>query len=486
MEAEVLIVGKGIAGCSSALAAAQNGAEVLVVSKGDDTSTSKAQGGIAVSRGNPEKFKKDIIEASSGYADKKAVEKLVKESDNIINNILIDKLGIPFEKNKNDKFDYAKEGGHSESRILHIDANTGKHIQKNFLSYIKNKSSITILQNTSVIDLINREDTIYGAILDREKEIVPCYAGATILATGGIGAIYPNSTNPWATGDGIALAALAGADINDMEFVQFHPTVYSGEDPFLLSEALRGEGALLFNANGERFMSNYHPDGELAPRDIASRAVQKEIQKTGNVVLDVSSIDFKENFPTLVEKCEKRGIDWKSDIPVAPAEHFLCGGINVNEKGETNLPRLFAAGECARTGVHGANRLASTSLLEGLIWGLEAGKKASEFKPKTVDSPDLPNRDPELPEGLIKEKFSRLRKIMGENLGPTRNKKDIDKANSMLRKLNGEIDSYVRARVSVPLYELRFASLTGFLISKAASERKKSIGCHYIEENPQT
>ncbi|RKD93261.1 L-aspartate oxidase [Halopiger aswanensis] len=490
--ADVLVVGSGIAGCAAALAAAREGADVLLVTKAerpDDASTDWAQGGISTTRGDPESLKEDIIAASDGTADPDAVDVLVENADDAVEDVLIDTLEIEFdEAERSDDgdgaFDYAREAAHSEERILHVDASTGSHILRPFLHYVDDHDRIEVRQDTAALELITHEGRVYGALSDEEPDGHPIYAGATILATGGIGALYSRSTNPDdATGDGIAMAALAGADVADMEYVQFHPTAYAGEDPFLLSEALRGEGAVLRNADRDRFMPDYHPDAELAPRDVVARAVASERAETGEVVLDVSPLEFEADFPDLAEKCRERGLE--SEIPVAPCEHFCCGGIDVDDRGRATLGRLYAVGECARTGVHGANRLASTSLLEGLVWGLRAGEDVVETapEPEIVDAPELRNRDPDLPERFAAEKFTRLQATLDEYLGLERDPDEIARAHGVLRRLKGEVDAYIRTRTSRELYELRNASVAALLIARAASENTESRGCHYVVDD---
>ncbi len=356
---------------------------------------------------------------------------------------------------------------------------------------------MTIAEDTAALTLVTHEGRVHGAMLEHDDEIRPVFAGSTILATGGVGALYDHTTNPEsATGDGIAMAALAGAKTKDMAYVQFHPTAFSGrveprstnraatprDDPFLVSEAVRGEGAVLRNADGERFMVDEHPDAELAPRDVVARAVQRERERTGEVVLDTTPLDFEGTFPDLAEKCDERGVPLDS-IPVAPSEHFLCGGIEVNDHGETSLDRLFAVGECARTGVHGANRLASTSLLEGLVWGLRAGERAVDVStgPESVETPGLLNSDPALPAGFARDKFTRLRGVMDEYVGLSRNPDDLRRATAALRRLKGEVDAYARTRTARDLYELRNASVVSLLIARDAMEAE-SVGCHHVEE----
>ncbi|WP_323190853.1 FAD-dependent oxidoreductase [Halostella sp. PRR32] len=492
--ADVLVVGSGIAGCSAALAAAREGADVLVVTKAerpDGASTDWAQGGIATTRGDPESFTEDILAASADTADADAVDVLVENAPAAVSDVLVDTLGVEFDTS-GAGYDFAREAGHSTSRILHVDASTGEHLLRPFLHYLDERDGIRIREDTAALDLITHEGRVHGALLDSEPGGEPAFAGATVLATGGIGACYRRSTNPpGATGDGLAMAALAGADVADMEYVQFHPTAYAGREAqsegtgsdgtFLVSEAVRGEGAHLRNGDGERFMPDYHEDAELAPRDVVARAVDAERTETGEVVLDVSPLDFAGEFPDLAEKCEERGVDWTDGIPVAPCEHFLCGGIDVDDRGRTSLDRLFAVGECARTGVHGANRLASTSLLEGLVWGLRAGEAAVGNEIIESEPPELLDSDPDLPERFADEKFTRLRRVMEEQVGIRRTPDGLRRASAVLRRLKGEVDAYVRTRTARDLYELRNASVTALLVARAAAENEESVGCHYLE-----
>jgi L-aspartate oxidase len=494
---DLLVIGSGIAGCAAALAGARAGAEVTLATKasrpGDSTSY-WAQGGIAVTRGDPEALERDILAAGDGESDPEAVEVLANEADGAVRDVLVDTLDVEFDS------DYGREAAHEEARIRHVDASTGKHVLVPFLEHLASREEVTLLEDAAALELYTHEGRVHGAILERGGERAPCFAGATVLATGGIGACYRRSTNPrTATGDGIAMAALAGADVADMEYVQFHPTAFAGgagdrdanggandtdrDDggTFLLSEAVRGEGAVLRNADGDRFMPEYHPDAELAPRDVVARAVAAERDRTGEVVLDVEPIDFTGSFPDLADACAQRGVEIESGIPVAPAEHFLCGGIDVDTVGRASLDRLFAVGECARTGVHGANRLASTSLLEGLVWGLRAGEAAAGFEPEPIEAPELLDRDPDLPERFAAEKFTRLRRVMDEHLGIVRDPGGISRAQAVLRRLKGEVDAYTRTRTSRELYELRGACVTALLVARAAAENDESRGCHHLE-----
>jgi L-aspartate oxidase len=498
---EVLVVGSGIAGCAAALAAAREGADVTLATKAtepEDASSWWAQGGIAVTREHPGAFREDIVAASDGEADPDAVDTLVENATAAVEDVLLATLDVEFDTveesakvddgaDADDAFAYAREAAHSEPRILHVNASTGRYVLPPLLSHLADHGNVTVREDTAALELVTHEGRVHGAVLERDGEFAPCFAGATVLATGGIGACYPRTTNPeGSTGDGVAMAALAGADIEDMEYVQFHPTAYAGaesEDTFLLSEAVRGEGALLRNAEGERFMPDYHEDAELAPRDVVARAVSGEIDATGGVTLDVSPLDFADEFPDLAHKCEEHGVDWESGIPVAPAEHFLCGGIDVDDRGRASLDRLFAVGECSRTGVHGANRLASTSLLEGLVWGLRAGETAADAgDPEVVEAPELRDSDPALPDNFARDKFVRLRRVMGEYAGLSRTPENLNRAQAVLRRLKGEVDAYIRTRTSRSLYELRSATVVALLVTRAASENPESRGCHYLVE----
>ena len=487
---DVLVVGSGIAGLAAALGAVREGSDVTVATKAtrpEGASSWWAQGGIAVSRDDPEQFKRDIITASDDTADPDAVDVLVENANDAVEDVLLETLEVEFDTNgSGDSLDFTREAAHSEDRILHVDAATGKHIHVPFLNYLDAHENVTIRDDTAALELIRHEGRVHGAMLESDGDVTPYFAGSVVLATGGIGELYPRTTNPdMATGDGIAMAALAGAGVEDMEYIQFHPTVCIPDESddsgvFLVSEAVRGEGGLLRNGDGERFMPDYHEDAELAPRDVVSRAVKAEREATGAVTLDVSPLDFAAEFPGLAQRCRDHGVDWTDGIPVAPAEHFLCGGVAVDDRGRTTLDRLYAVGECSRTGVHGANRLASTSLLEGLVWGLRAGEDAAGKRIDPIEAPDLLERDPDLPERFAHDKMHRLRRVMDEQLGVERDPDELGRAMAMLRRLKGEVDAYVRTRTSRSLYELRHASVTALLVARHASENDRSVGTHNL------
>ena len=490
---DVLILGSGIAGLSAALGAAREGANVTIATKATrpaGASTWWAQGGIAVARANPAQFKRDIAVASSDTADPKALDVLTRHADEAVRDVLIETIGVDFDTDASG-FDYGREAAHSDDRILHVDASTGRHIHVPFLDFLADHDRVTFLEDTAALDLWMEGGAVVGAWLEHDGTLVPHAAQTTVLATGGIGALYGHSTNPdGATGDGIAMALRAGADTADLEYVQFHPTVCIADgDPFLVSEAVRGEGAVLRNAHGERFMTEVHEDAELAPRDVVARAVAREHDRTGTVVLDVSAFDFEGTFPDLAALCDEHGVDPSTGIPVVPAEHFLCGGVDVTTEGRASLPRLYAVGECARTGVHGANRLASTSLLEGLVWGLRAGTDAATRSPRSTgavsDDPVPLSSAP--PAHSVEAVYERLHTIMDEHVSLRRTPAGLQHALSALRSLTERVgamaDTHGRSR---PLAELRSACTVAQHIAAAATANPTSVGCHYITDEPET
>jgi L-aspartate oxidase len=485
---DVLVLGSGIAGLSAALGAAREGASVILATKAtrpEGASTWWAQGGIAVARQDPEQLQRDIEVASSETSDPDAVEVLTQHADAAVRDVLINTLNVGFDTGGDGaSFDYGREAAHSADRILHVDASTGRHIHEPFLDYLADHDRVEIRDDTTALGLLGEGTEVRGALLESDGTVRPCTAGATVVATGGIGALYSRSTNPGgATGDGIAMATCAGADTADMEFVQFHPTVCVADgDPFLVSEAVRGEGAVLRDADGERFMPDVHPDAELAPRDVVARAVERAHKDTGEVVLDVSPFDFETTFPDLAALCAEHGVDPSTGIPVVPAEHFLCGGIDVDTRGRASLDRLYAVGECARTGVHGANRLASTSLLEGLVWGLRAGEHAVGRPPPSGAAAEPTTAGPGPSDTFLRASFERVQAVMDEHVGLRRTRAGLEQACEDLQALEEEVEQTIEQPPARPAAELRSACTVGLLVARAALANETSVGCHYRTE----
>lgn len=487
MKADVLVIGSGIAGCSAAIQADKCGADVVLVtkaSKPSEAATKYAQGGIAKLRGGEpaDQFVRDVLEAGAGEADRDSVEILVREGSQAVEKVLIDDVGVDFDRNGDD-FDLAREGAHSNRRVLHNGDATGKAVQKALLKRVED-AGVEVMESCMALELVKEDDAVQGAVVKHTEdgEVHVITAGATLLATGGIGDVYGHTSNPeGTTGDGIAMAALAGARLRDMEYVQFHPTVHA-EREYLLSEALRGEGALLVDSDGNRFMPDVHRDAELGPRDVVAAAVDRRRSETGEVYLDLSpvleSTEFGMEFPTAYDNLTEEELRDRR-VPVKPAEHFICGGVEVDSHGRTSLDGLYAAGETACTGVHGANRLASTSLLEGLTWGLRAGEHAAtNYRDREATSPDVEEFNGGMPDGFCDAKFKRLQDIMWNYVGVRRSEEGLMEARRELQRLRGEVKSYARGRVDPDLYMLRNAVVVGLLVTEAALRNEDSVGCH--------
>jgi len=479
---DFIIVGSGISGLNFALNAAKKG-QVLVVTKKKiiNSTTNYAQGGIAAVLDELDDFNKhieDTLIAGSYHNNKKAVTFMVKEGPKLINHLL--DLGVKF-SNKDGNLQLAHEGGHSMRRIAHVGDRTGHSIEKVLIENVLKNKNITIWEDSFAIDLLVKNNTCYGLQILRNGRVENLFSSAVILATGGVGQIYKHTSNPSiSTGDGIAMAARAGAKMEDMEFVQFHPTVLNlpSKKRFLLSEALRGEGATLKNYKGERFMPKYDKRGELAARDIVSRAIFEELKK-GPVYLDIShksASEIKKRFPYIFAELKKKGLDLtKNKIPISPAAHYMCGGIKVDLHSQSSIKNLYAFGEVACTGVHGANRLASNSLLEAIVFSnqiiqsIKAKKlvnipKFANFKP--TNSPCLSN----------KYTKSLVKKIMWDYVGIIRDEKDLKKA---MLKLT-EIDKKCCVKTTkISDFETKNMIQTAILVTIAALKRKKSLGCHF-------
>lgn len=515
-EFDFLVIGSGIAGLSYALKVAKYGS-VAVVSKTElkETNTAYAQGGISSVTYEPDSFEKhisDTLIAGDGLCDIDAVKKVIEEAPEQIKQLL--DWGTNFDKNEDGKFDLHREGGHSEYRILHHKDNTGSEIQRALIEEVKNHPSISVYENHFAVDIITqhhlgkvtepwmRDIECYGAyILNKDTgKIETCLAKATMMATGGIGSVYQTTTNPLiATGDGIAMVFRAKGIIENMEFVQFHPTALynlSERPSFLITEAMRGYGGILRRQNGEEFMQKYDKRGCLAPRDIVARAIDNELKNRGEeyVYLDVTHKDAEEtkrHYPNIYKKCLSLGVDITKDmIPVVPAAHYLCGGIKVDLCGRSSISNLYAAGECASTGLHGANRLASNSLIEALVFSNSAAIDAIE-KIQNVEFnqriPDWNDEGTSHPEEmiLITQSNKEVQQIMSKYVGIVRSRIRLNRAYDRLEVIYRETEAlYQDSKVSEKICHLRNKINVGYLIIKMARKRKESRGLHYNIDFP--
>lgn len=511
---DFLVVGSGIAGLTFALKAAKHG-KVAIVTKKEmmEANTAYAQGGIAGVLNKHDSFEKhiaDTMEAGAGLCKKEAVELVVKEGPRLIQE-LID-YGVNFTK-KNGELDLGREGGHSENRIVHAADATGFEIETVMVNQVKNHPNIDIFEHHFAMELLTEHHLgmkvktlekihCFGAYVLDEKadQVKRMLAKVTVLASGGAGEVYLHTTNPpVATGDGIAMAYRAKARVENMEFVQFHPTALAipEADSFLISEAVRGFGGILRNADGVAFMEQYDERKELAPRDIVARAIDDQLKKRGDnhVFLDVTHLDADElieEFPTIYETCLKYGLDiTRNQIPVVPATHYTCGGVATDLEGQTTIDRLFACGETACTGLHGANRLASNSLLESLVFADRAFNKAVTI----FENFDLREDVPEWDESgtanteewvLVSHNRRELRYVMSNYVGIVRSDLRLERALRRMELLFEETeDFYHRTKVSVPLCELRNLVCVGYLIVRSAMQRKESRGLHYNTDYPE-
>lgn len=518
IETDVLVIGIGLAGATSALKLADHGINVTVITKSfdkEESNTYYAQGGIIYKNkaDTPEQLAQDIINAGDGLCKPDAVDLICKKGPQSVEDILIKRLKINFDKDSQNEHQLGTEGGHTYARILHTSDMTGKSIQEAILAELKEHPNVTILSGLTAVDLLTPEHhssdqlavydpvTCVGAfLLDRKKDdIIRCFSRFTILATGGSGRLYLRTTNPiGARGDGIAMAYRAGARVINMEYIQFHPTTFfhSSAPAFLISEAARGAGARLMNIKGEYFMDKYSSEWkDLAPRDVVARAIHSEMLQddSSHVYLDFHSFikkdEINNHFPNIYDFCKKWGTDLlKEPVPVVPAAHYSCGGIWVNLDGQTTIKNLYAVGEVACTGVHGANRLASTSLLENLVFGVETANKinsvvsdAKLINPSEI--PDWQSADDFDPDpALIAQDMSAVRNIMWNYVGLIRNKYRLQRALLDLKSLEQEIDRFYRkAKITEELLGIRNAVRTAIIIASAAWENKQSRGCHYRE-----
>ncbi|CAK7061451.1 MAG: L-aspartate oxidase [Desulfovibrio sp.] len=518
---QVLLIGAGLAGCTAALCLARHGIQVTMLTTGSDTGTSEehanswlAQGGIIYKNGDDDApaLEKDILEAGWHHNNPAAAHHLAVEGPKAVDAILRDLVHVPFDKNAAGELDLTREGGHSVARILHSADHTGRTIMEHMYAAVLQEPNVTVLSGYTAIDLLTShhhttgmmyryqlENTCCGAFVLNEHtgEVETMLADVTILATGGVGRVFLHTTNTAAAvGAGVAMASRAFVRLEGIEFVQFHPTTFYHMEQrrFLITEALRGEGGKIVNARGERFLFRYDERGELAPRDIVSQAIMDELLKTGEmcVFLDATGVehDLEARFPTVLQNCLERGVDIRKEpIPVVPAAHYFCGGILTDLTGRTTLDRLYAVGECACTGLHGANRLASTSLLEALVWGrdaassiakrFETGKGLSNrLQESIVDWENLGaehNDDP----ALVAQDWATIRSTMWNYVGISRTEPRLERAFEDLRDLSRHIHTfYNNTPISKPLVDLFHGCQTAYLITQAALRNRHKLGCH--------
>ena len=516
-EYDFLVLGSGIAGLSFAIKAAELGSVAVVTKKSKvESNTNYAQGGIAAVTDNDDSFEShitDTLKSGAGLCKEDVVRFVVTEGPERIKELI--EWGVNFTKegdNTSGAYDLGREGGHSRRRVLHAEDLTGREIERALIEKAALQKNITIYENFFSIDLIcksklighkEEEDRCLGAyVFDVDKNIVHTFrAKFVMLATGGSGKVYLITTNPdIATGDGVAMAYRAGAEIANMGFIQFHPTCLYHPDAksFLISEAVRGEGAVLKLKDGSSFMEKYHPMGALAPRDVVAKAIDTELKKSGDeyVLLDISHMnkDFLvKKFPYIYNRCLEFDIDMAVDpIPVVPAAHYQCGGVLVNPFGQTSIARLFAFGEVACTGLHGANRLASNSLLEALVFSHRAFLKAKELL-STVEKESLliPSWDPkgatESDESIVvSHNWDEIRMCMWNYVGIVRSDKRLERAKRRIDMIIGEIEEYYRNfTITTNLLELRNIATVAGIVIECSRLRKESRGLHYNLDYPE-
>lgn len=508
---DFLVIGGGIAGLTFALKAAEHGSVAILFKKDHrSSSTLWAQGGIAAVNQPDDSFElhvQDTLACGAGLCNEEIVNLVVREGPKRVDELIA--LGAHFDRDQVGSYHLHREGGHSRRRIFHAGDATGHEIQRALLQAVERHPNIRLLTGSNAIDLItthklklnlSQPSKVLGAYVLREGgEIGVMLADKVLVATGGAGKIYLYTSNPdVATGDGIAMCYRAGARVANMEFFQFHPTClyHPQAKSYLLSEAMRGEGAKLLRMNGEPFMHRYHPMGELAPRDVVARAIDHEMKIHGDeyVLLDISHRDpsfVREHFPTIYERCLSFGFDiTKAPVPVVPAAHYLCGGVVSDQFGRSDITDLYVAGECACTGLHGANRLASNSLLEGVVFGHRAALHAIEHKGRHAVSAEPPPWDPgnavdSDEQVVITQNWDEIRRTMWNYVGIVRTTKRLERALHRLELIRREIQEYYRrCIVTSDLLELRNLSLVAELVIRCAMARKESRGLHYTLDYP--
>ncbi len=506
VETDYLVLGSGIAGLAFAIDAAAHG-RVLVVTKKSptDTNTNWAQGGVAAVLAPDDSFEQhvqDTLTVGDGLCDRTVVEGVVAEGPAAVEKLLA--LGTHLDRGPDGALDLTREGGHSRRRVVHNEDISGREIQRALLAAARANPHITLLDDHLAVDLLSMakyggDAACFGAyVLERATgQVKTIVARATILATGGAGKVYLYTSNPdVATGDGIAMAYRIGAVVSNLEFVQFHPTVlyHPHAKSFLISEALRGEGGKLRLATGERFMDGYHERAELGPRDVVARAIDNELKRSGadSVFLDMTHLpaDFvRSRFPNIGERCLALGIDIaKQPIPVVPAAHYMCGGVKTDEHGLTTIKNLYAIGECAWTGLHGACRLASNSLLEGMVFARRAAahvRDAVAVRPTTItpwQSGDATDSNDAI---VVALNWDEIRRFMWSYVGIVRSDKRIDRARRRIELLREEIREYYwNFKITSDMVELRNLALVAHLIIESARRRKESRGLHYTVDYP--
>jgi L-aspartate oxidase len=501
LRADFLIIGSGIAALRAAPEVAGHG-DVLILTKAEpgEGNTGHAQGGIAAAVGpgdTPERHAADTMAAGDGLCDERAVQVLVEDGPRLVRELI--SWGVQFDREPGGEPALAMEAAHSARRVLHAHDATGREIGRVLWTRASRLTHVTTHDHARVVDLVIENGRCVGArFLGGGGAIAVARAGCVLLATGGAGQVYQETTNPHvATGDGVAMAYRAGAAVIDLEFVQFHPTalMVPGQPRFLLSEALRGEGARLVNADGEAFMERYDPAGDLAPRDRVSRAIARESRRTGRpVFLSLERLDpdfVHERFPLISDACRLAGLDLARDrIPVGPAAHYIMGGVQTDLDGRTSIPGLFAAGEVACTGVHGANRLASNSLLEGLVFGARAGCAMREDASlvRKASGPGTSARSPRTSDAVkrLTVDTTELSRLMWQDVGLFRDREGLSRALDVFEPAWRELDARLRDGPSLDEADWRTASIVtvGRLIARAALRREESRGGHYRSDFP--
>lgn len=494
-----LVIGSGIAGLTFALKIADRfpdrSVTIVTKSNADESNTKYAQGGIAVVidkvADNFKKHIEDTLICGDGLCDQKVVEMVITDGPKRLQELI--SWGAKFDLNEQGNLDLGREGGHSTNRVVHHKDQTGYEIERAILAKVYKTKNIQILDYHFAFELITKNNRCFGAYALNEKtnEIIPLLSDYTLLATGGIGQIYGHTTNPAiATGDGIAMAKRANAKITDMEFIQFHPTALCDENlssTFLISEAVRGFGGILRTKDGIPFMSDYDARGDLASRDIVSQSIENELKKSGDdcVYLDCTHLEinaFIKHFPMIYCRCKEAGIDIEKDwIPVVPAQHYLCGGISVDQNGQTTINNLFACGECSRTGLHGANRLASNSLLEAIVYSDRIYKYLEKVSTTDSGTTYFPgkkkNNDKKLDQFYLSNIKNELQNTMRKNAGITRNDTDLENTKNKLDKWRLELLKLEnQILVTKEFYELKNIITVSLLIVKQSMARKENRG----------